>query len=127
MEALADFGALARDHFANPRNRGAFPTEIAKNVMEGEAGSVASGAFIRFYLCTVDGRIAAVRYEVLGGPALMAVTSYLSELLPGRAAGPEAIPPGLTLAETLGLPRAEHGAALLAEDAVRACFISREN
>ncbi len=127
MTTLDDFGAPARDHLAHPRNHGVFPPETAGIILSGAAGSVASGAFVRFYLRMEDGSIAAARYEVLGGPALIAAASYLSELLPGRSASPEAIPPGLALAETLGLPRVEHGAALLAEDAARACFESQKS
>ncbi|MGH8271294.1 MAG: iron-sulfur cluster assembly scaffold protein [Gammaproteobacteria bacterium] len=121
------FGALARDHFTHPRNRGSLRAETGGIVRSGEAGSVAAGAFVRFHLRITDGRIAAARYEVMGEPALIAAASYLSELLSGHPAESGAIPAGLTLAETLDLPRAEHGAALLAEDAVRACFESREN
>lgn len=121
MTAPEDFGASARDHLANPRNRGAFPTGTP-GVASGEAGSIASGAFVRFFLRIEAGRILAARYEVLGGPALIAAASGLSELLAGRPVVPEAVPSGLALAEALGLPRSEHGAALLAEDAVLACL-----
>jgi len=111
------FGPLAREHLDNPRNLGPLPAGSAP--VTGEAGSQASGAYVRFHLVIRNGVIAAVRYEVLGEPALVAAASYLSERIAGRPAMAGAVPVGLELAEALGLPRAEHGAALLAEDAVR--------
>lgn len=85
----------------------------------GEAGSVASGAFIRFRFALDADRIAAVRYEVLGDPSLIAVASWLSDTLLGKDAEPTVVPAGLDIARTLELERAEHGLALLAEDAAR--------
>lgn len=113
------FGALAREHIEHPRNLGSFPESGDGPVATGEAGSAVSGDFVRFRVSARAGRVAVVRYEVLGPPALIAAASYLSERLLGLAAVPEAVPAGLGLAERLGLPRSEHGAALLAEDAAR--------
>lgn len=113
-------GALTRDHLEHPRNTGSWPeTTAALHRVTGEAGSAASGAFVRFRFALDERRIAAVRYEVLGDPALMAVASWLSDHLLGKDAEPAAVPAGLDIARTLELERAEHGLALLAEDAAR--------
>ncbi|MGH8428464.1 MAG: iron-sulfur cluster assembly scaffold protein [Gammaproteobacteria bacterium] len=122
ITAAEDFGAPARDHLDHPRNVGPFPDNEAGEISSGEAGSSASGSFVRFHLRVAAGRIEAVRYEVLGKPALIAASSCLSELLVGGPAIPGAVPPGLEIARALGLPRAEHGAALLAEDAALAAL-----
>lgn len=119
------FGPLAREHIEHPRNLGPLPDAETGPIATGEAGSTVSGDFVRFRVAVRAGRVAAVRYEVLGPPALIAAASYLSERLVGIAADPHAVPSGLGLAERLGLPRAQHGAALLAEDAARralTCF-----
>lgn len=120
-----DFGALAREHLARPRNLGRLAEEGGVPIRVGEAGNEASGSFLRFYLRILDGRIAATGYEVLGEPALLAAASYLSELLIGRVAEATAVPAGLELAQALGIPRQEHGAALLAEDAARDAITRR--
>ncbi len=114
-----ELGPLARDHVAHPRNLGPLPAEGQGSRLIGEAGSTTSGAFVRFYLLIVAGCIRAVRYEVLGTPALIAAVSRYSELLTGVPERIDVVPPGLTVAEEIGLPRAQHGAALLAEDAAR--------
>lgn len=85
--------------------------------VSGEAGSRTSGAYVRVHLAVADGTIRGVRYEVLGGPSLMAAASRISEILQGRPAAPSSVPAGLDVAEELELERAEHGMALLVEDA----------
>ena len=108
-----------REHLAHPRNTGPWPPELSGLPhFAGEAGSRTSGAFVRFYLVLDSGRIRGVRYEVLGGPPLMAAASWLSERLVGRPASPGQVPPGLDIARELDLDRSEHGMGLLAEDAV---------
>ena len=108
-----------REHLAHPRNTGPWPPELSGlPPVAGEAGSRTSGAFVRFYLILDSGRIRGVRYEVLGGPALMAAASWLSECIEGQPASPSQVPPGLDIARKLDLDRSEHGMALLAEDAV---------
>jgi NifU-like protein involved in Fe-S cluster formation len=114
------FGSLAREHLEHPRNTGSWPASAAHlRRFTGEAGSVAAGAFVRFRIALDAHRIAAVRYEVLGGPALMATASWLSEYLIGKKADPTAVPAGLDMARVLELERVEHGMALLVEDAAR--------
>ena len=111
-------GGLADDHLRHPRNTGDWPAEAAAFPRAtGEAGSAVSGAFVRFRLALDSGRIAAVRYEVLGGPALLAAASWLSEHLTGKPAADGAVPPGLEIAQALELERTDHGLALLVEDA----------
>ena len=117
-------GSLAREHLASPRNFGRFDSSARGDIRSGEAGSRAAGSFVRFHLQVRGGVVAAARYEVLGPPALIAACSYMSVRLEGGAAEPAAVPAGLEAARALGLPRAEHGNALLVEDAVRAALAS---
>lgn len=121
------FGPLAREHLAQPRNLGHLPESEKHEALSGEAGSRVSGDFVRFLLVVRAGRVAVARYQVLGSPALIAVASYLSERLIGLEPQPEAVPPGLALAGELGLPRSEHGAALLAEDAARSALAGSQD
>ncbi len=112
-------GGLAHDHLLHPRNTGDWPPQAAGLPrVTGEAGSAVSGAFVRFRLALDSGRIAAVRYEVLGGPALLSAASWMSERLPGKPAAADVVPAGLDMARALELERADHGLALLVEDAV---------
>ena len=111
-------GDLARDHLEHPRNTGPWPETVAALPrVAGEAGSPASGAFFRFRFALDADRIVAIRYEVLGDPSLIAVASWLSDALLGKDAEPARVPTGLDIARTLELERADHGLALLAEDA----------
>lgn|GEM_PF-1143657 len=111
-------GELARDHLLHPRNTGGWPGEVTDLPRaSGEAGSATSGAFVRFRMALDSGRIVAVRYEVLGGPSLLAAASWLSEHLTGKPAAAESVPAGLEMARTLELERAEHGMGLLVENA----------
>jgi NifU-like protein involved in Fe-S cluster formation len=108
-----------QEHLAHPRNTGPWPTELAHLTrVAGEAGSRTSGAFVRFYLALEAGQIRGVRYEVLGGPSLMAAASWLSECICNKRASPDQVPPGMDIARELELERSEHGMALLVEDAV---------
>lgn len=127
MAAVAgskSFGSLARDHIARPRNLGCRKVTGRGSITAGEAGSEASGSFVRFHLRVRGGRVEECRYEVLGAPALIASASYASEILTGRTARTSSVPNGLRLARSLGLPRSEHGAALLVEDALRLALTS---
>lgn len=117
--------ASAREHIEHPRNRGRFPPGTPGSVVHGEAGSRESGACVRFHLQILDAHIEAARYELLGPPELIAAASRMSESLTGREARLACVPTGLALARELTLPRATHGYALLAEDAVRACLRRR--
>lgn len=108
-----------QEHLAHPRNTGPWPPGLAHLApVAGEAGSRTSGAFVRFYLAIEAGRIRGVRYEVLGGPSLMAAASWLSECILDKSASPGQVPAGLDIARELELERSEHGMALLVEDAV---------
>ena len=108
-----------REHLGQPRNTGPWPPELEHlTPAVGEAGSRTSGAFVRFFLAVEAGQIRGVRYEVLGGPPLMAAASRLSGWVSNKPASSEQVPPGLEIAHRLELDRSEHGMALLAEDAV---------
>lgn len=108
-----------QEHLADPRNTGPWPAELRHlPPTAGEAGSRTSGAFVRFYLAVEAGRIRGVRYEVLGGPPLIAAASWLSDYMIGKRAAASEVPPGLDVARALDIERAEHGMALLVEDAL---------
>jgi hypothetical protein len=121
-ESLEALSSAARDHIIHPRNRGQFDAETSGSVIQGETGSQASGAYVRFHLQLVDGRIEAARYELLGPPELIAAASRMSELLAGREARVDCVPTGLEVARELALARSTHGYALLVEDSVLACL-----
>lgn len=108
-----------RAHLENPRNTGPWPAGLRRlKPFAGEAGSRTSGAYVRVFLAIEAGVIRGVRYEVLGGPSLLAAASRYSELLEDRRAVAGSLPPGLEIAGELELERSEHGMALLVEDAV---------
>lgn len=89
-------------------------------VVQGEAGSVAEGTWVRFHLRIADGSVKAALFQAYGCPHTLAVTSWLTEQLPGRAC--EQGVPGTPAAwlEALDVPIEKLGRLLTVEDALRA-------
>ena len=115
---IPDYSALALQHFRAPHNYGCFPPGTAQ-VLAGSAGSERLGRQIRFELRVEDGRVAECRYRVYGCPATVALCSLLSERLRGMTVVQARNYKAITLVHELMLPADKHGAALVAEDAVR--------
>lgn len=120
-DSAAGYGELACDHLAHPVGAGRFTSDVI-GVVSGEAGSLAGGAFIRLHLRIHNHRIVDTRFEVYGGPALIAAGSWYCAALRSKKASRNSIPSGLEAARLLGLPRDGQGNALLAEDAVLAAL-----
>ncbi len=120
-DSAAGYGELARDHLARPVGAGCFSPGVT-GVVSGEAGSLAGGGFVRLHLQIRNHRIIDTRFEVYGGPALMAAGSWYCAALRSKKVSRNSIPSGFEAARLLGLPRDEQGSALLAEDAVLAAL-----
>jgi cysteine desulfurase len=89
---------------------------------QGEAGSPAQEAWVRFHLATERGTVKAARFQAYGCPHTLAVTAWLTQQLPGRKAGQE--PPGTPAdwARELAVPTEKLGRLLIVEDALRKSF-----
>lgn len=90
------------------------------NVRSGEARTPASKAVLRLYLCMIEGRIEAARFQALGCPSTIAAADWACEWLEGRSlADAQAFEPTL-IATALALPPERRHCAILPDDALRA-------
>ncbi len=112
FDLLPHAGAMTRD--------GAGACVGAEQVIHGEAGSLAEGTWVRFHLRVADGAVKAALFQAYGCPHVLAVTSWLSEQLPGRRR--ESLVPGTPAAwlETFDVPVEKLGRLLTVEDALKA-------
>ncbi|NJO12622.1 MAG: hypothetical protein HC872_03230 [Gammaproteobacteria bacterium] len=112
-----DYSPLVRELFWHPQASGPLPDE-APSVYRGEAGTAASGAWVRLHLRIDAGRVTDARFQAYGCPHTLAAASWLAQHLPGRSAD-RAFPEGISgLARVLELPEAKLGRLLIVEDAL---------
>jgi nitrogen fixation NifU-like protein len=110
---------LLLDHFARPRNVGAFAAEDA-NVGTGHAGA-SGGDVVKLQIKVGgDGAIAETRFRTQGSPAAIACASLASEWLKGRSLDAAAALGHAELADALALPPERLHCSILACDAIRA-------
>jgi cysteine desulfurase len=92
-------------------------------IVQGEAGSVAEGAWVKFQLQVADGSVKAALFQAYGCPHTLAVTAWLTEQLPGRPKTD--LVPGTPAAwlKSLNVPVEKLGRLLTVEDALRASLL----
>jgi cysteine desulfurase len=97
------------------------PTGRAGALVVGCAGSESDGAEVRFYLEVAEDSVKEARFEAWGCPHTLAVASWITGQLPGRARG--SLVPGEPEAwrARLGVPFEKLGRLLVIEDALRDC------
>ncbi|HEV7714460.1 MAG TPA: aminotransferase class V-fold PLP-dependent enzyme, partial [Steroidobacteraceae bacterium] len=94
-----------------------------ESVVSGEAGSVGEDAWVRFHLRVSGGNVKAALFQAYGCPHTLAVTSWLSQQLPGRPRTD--LVPGTPAAwlEAMDVPVEKLGRLLVIEDALRATLM----
>jgi nitrogen fixation NifU-like protein len=114
-----DYSDQLLDHFARPRNVGAFaPADAA--VGTGYAGE-AGGDVVKLQIKVgADGVIAETRFRTQGSPAAIACASLASEWLKGRSLDDATAIDHADLAGALALPPERIHCSILAFDAIRA-------
>jgi len=116
ITANTDYSPLVRQLFAHPRAAGTLNDTSA--VSRGEAGTVASGAWVRLFLKIDGGRVTDARFQAYGCPHTLAAAAWLAEHLLGRSVE-DAFPEGVEgLARVLDLPQSKLGRLLIVEDAL---------
>ncbi|RJX35713.1 MAG: iron-sulfur cluster assembly scaffold protein [Desulfarculus sp.] len=106
---------LIKDHIRNPRNEGFLPAADGA----GELVGPVCGDQVTFYLKVREGRITAASFTTPGCWALIAVCSYLTELVQGKTLEEALAVDGLRLAqEEAGLPEDKWPCAGLAAAAL---------
>jgi NifU-like protein involved in Fe-S cluster formation len=108
---------MTRDYFERLPGAGRLPEDT-----QGEAGSPAQEAWVRFHLAIERGIVKAARFQAWGCPHTLAVAAWLTQQLPGRRTGQA--PPGTPAdwARTLAVPTEKLGRLLIVEDALRKSF-----
>lgn len=110
------YGAVAVDHFTNPRNVGAVEAPDGR----GQDANPACGDFTRITLRVTDGRVREARFRTFGCSGAIAAASMVTTLAAGRtleeAARIEAVD---VLAALGGLPPEKEGCARMAVGALR--------
>lgn len=113
----ADYSALVQELFECPRAAGALPDDSG-GVVHGEAGTMASGAWVRLHLRIDRGRVTEARFQAYGCPHTLAAAAWLAEHLRGRSID-DPLPEGASgLAAILDVPTAKLGRMLIVEDAL---------
>lgn len=112
------YSPAVRYHLNHMERGGRFPRGDRKKISQGIAGGLAAGAFVRIYCQSQDNGTFEARFEVFGGPFLIASASWYCAEVSGRRLE-DPIPTGLDAARALCLPRSQHGNCLLVEDALR--------
>jgi cysteine desulfurase len=112
FDELPHAGAMTADSDA----KGSKGTQVAR----GEAGSIAEGAWVRFHLRVADGSVKAALFQAWGCPHTLAVTSWLTEQLPGRSLTDLVPGTPATWLEAMEVPVEKLGRLLTVEDALNA-------
>lgn len=110
------YSDLVRAHFHNPSNvaNGAHPGEL-----RGRAGDRRRGAIVEFRGWVTGGKITRLNFRAWGCPVTIAVASWLTCELPGKAVA-GLLPLHLeSTASALGVPAEKWHCILIAEDALR--------
>jgi cysteine desulfurase len=104
---------------ATPDTWGSSEAEATR--VAGEAGSIASGTWVRFALEFDGARVTDARYKVYGCPHTVAATAWFADRLRGRRLD-EVLAAGVTeAAQQLTVPVEKLGRLLVIEDALREC------
>jgi cysteine desulfurase len=108
---------ITRDYFERLPGAGRLPEGT-----QGEAGSPAQEAWVRFHLAIDGGTVKAARFQAWGCPHTLAVAAWLTQQLPGRRTS-QALPgTPAGWARTLAVPTEKLGRLLIVEDALRKSF-----
>ncbi|MBT8132723.1 MAG: iron-sulfur cluster assembly scaffold protein [Gammaproteobacteria bacterium] len=112
-----NYSSIVIDHFEQPRN---VISDCQPTALSGRAGSQASGMLVEFCLEHDNGLIAHASFRAWGCPHTIAVASWLTEELPGKAIKSVRSLDLDAIAGKLDLPAEKWGCILMAEDALRA-------
>lgn len=121
-----DYSSEVARHFAAPRHAGVLAAGPGV-LLQGEGGSVAQGALVRFQLRVAAGRVVALAWQAWACPHTIAACSLAAEMLEGCSrAELEAFDP-LALRTPLAVPTEKTGRLLIVQDALRKCLAAWDN
>ncbi|KAH8739344.1 IscU-like NifU protein [Cryptosporidium ryanae] len=112
------YSELVHDHFKNPRNVGALPSDD-KDVGTAVVGKAACGDVVKLQVSIKDGIIKDAKFKTFGCGSAIASTSYATELIIGKTREEALNVNNKTIARDLNLPPIKLHCSLLAEDAIK--------
>src|SRR5579871_6559282 len=123
MRARDGLSAPVRALFMDLVNAGELPqsTGTAHDV-QGEAGGIGEGTWVRFSLQMSDGQVLRARYRAYGCPYTLATCEWLARQLEGRRPEASGVGSPLEWARQLEVPAARLGRLLVIEDALLAAL-----
>jgi len=117
---MASYSDKVLDHYSNPRNVGSFEKEEA-NVGTGIVGAPECGDVMKLQLkISDDGVVEDAKFKTFGCGSAIASSSYVTELVKGKAVDEVAAISNETIVEELSLPPVKIHCSVLAEDAIKA-------
>ena len=116
---MSGYGAVAIEHFTNPRNVGV--VETADGL--GKDSNPSCGDFTRITVRIMGGRVAEARFKTFGCTAAIASASIVTTLAEGRTLDEAAAISAQDVLRALGgLPPEKEGCALMAAGALRSAL-----
>ena len=117
---MASYSDKVLDHYSNPRNVGSFDKEEA-NVGTGIVGAPECGDVMKLQLkISPEGVVEDAKFKTFGCGSAIASSSYVTELVKGKAVDEVAAISNETIVEELSLPPVKIHCSVLAEDAIKA-------
>lgn len=117
---MASYSDKVLDHYSNPRNVGSFEKE-EENVGTGIVGAPECGDVMKLQLkISDDGVVEDAKFKTFGCGSAIASSSYVTELVKGKAVDEVAAISNETIVEELSLPPVKIHCSVLAEDAIKA-------
>jgi NifU-like protein involved in Fe-S cluster formation len=118
FEGALSYNARVRALFVERERAGALPR--TEYVVSGEAGSVAQGTHLRFWLEWEAGSVRRARFEAYACPHLLASAAYVASWAEGKTVPQLLAWDWRPLAESLQAPVEKSGKFLILEDALKA-------
>lgn len=118
IQKALKYSELVHDHFRNPRNVGALPSND-KDVGTAVVGKAACGDVVKFQVNIKDGIIKDAKFKTFGCGSAIASSSYATELIIGKTKEEALNISNEVIARDLNLPPIKLHCSLLAEDAIK--------
>ena len=115
------YGDKVIDHYENPRNVGSFDKNDP-DVGTGVVGAPECGDVMKLQLKIKDGVVQEARFKTFGCGSAIASSSYVTELVKGKALSEVEKIQNTKIVEELSLPPVKIHCSVLAEDAIKAAL-----
>lgn len=112
------YSEVVRQHFFEPEYVGGLP-DVRGQVIRGQAGDIAHGAWLQLAACVEGGNVIALRFHVFGCPHLVAALDITCARCEGESVARLREINAAELLQTLQAPLEKTGRLLLIEDVIK--------